>query len=82
MWALLLDDVPHFVPVLRRQKHSNVTTVTDAGYAFEKFRLGELFWECEKSSPNCRRQVDLLGESDSRVVFDDPDWLVHPPGKI
>ena len=54
LWALLLNDIPHFVSVLCGQEHPNIAAVADAGYPFEKFSFREPFRECKESSADGR----------------------------
>jgi hypothetical protein len=50
LWALFLNYVSYFTPVLRGEVHSQVAFVTESGYALEEFRFGKGLGEGKEGS--------------------------------
>lgn len=80
--ALAADDVRDLGAVLAGERHAHVARVAERGDAREELALRERLGEGEQRGAHRGGEVHLLRESYARVVFDDPDGLVHAPGEV
>lgn len=69
--TLLSYNVPHFAAIFGWEEHARVAAVADACDALEELGFGEGGGEGEEGGADGGGEVDLLGEANACVVFDD-----------
>ena len=79
---VVADDVVHLALVLGGQHHARVAEVAEAGDGAVEVGLGEVGRQEEHGGADGGDEVALIGEADLRVVAQDLDGLLEPPGQI
>lgn len=79
---LIIDDVGYFLWVFCAYSHAWITEVAKAGDLCVELLLGKGRWEGEESSPEGGDEVDLICETNARVVAEDLDWLLEATGEV
>lgn len=79
---LMSDDVLDFVLVFRGKGHPEIAEVGDSGDGAVEFLFCEGSWKEEESGADGGEEVDLIGETDARVVTEDFDGFLEAACEI
>jgi len=82
LWTLLANDITDLASILRRKNHTRVARIAYACYPLKKLFFRELGREGKKGGADGGGEVDLLRQSDPRIIFDDAQGLMHSASEI